>query len=98
MLSDELHLTQYTYQDKSTKILPRNWKRFRPQLRDAWELTLKLYFECQCIKHESTNWDTIFTSPTREGTTILRGHPSHARVQPFAVQREYLHFSVTLRP
>ena len=49
MLSDELHLTQYTYQDKSTKILPRNWKRFRPQLRDAWEITLKLYFSVNVL-------------------------------------------------
>ena len=24
--------------------------------------------------------DTTFTSPTEDGTTILRGHPSHARV------------------
>ena len=42
--------------------------------------------------------DTIFTSPTGDGTAILRGHPSHAKVQPLAVQREYLHFSVILRP
>ena len=35
--------------------------------------------------------DSIFTSPTGEGTTILRGHPSHAKVQPFAGQRKYLH-------
>ena len=26
--------------------------------------------------------DTIFTSATGDGTAILRGHPSHARVQP----------------
>ena len=25
--------------------------------------------------------DTIFTSPTGDGTAILRGHPSHAKVQ-----------------
>ena len=24
--------------------------------------------------------DTIFTSPTRDGTVILRGHPSHGKV------------------
>ena len=29
---------------------------------------------------------------------ILRGHRSHAKVQPLAGQREYLHFSVILRP
>ena len=42
--------------------------------------------------------DTILTSPTGDGTAILRGHPSHAKVQPPAGQREYLHFSVILRP
>ena len=36
--------------------------------------------------------DTIY------GTAILRGHPSHAKVQPPAGQRKYLHFSVILRP
>ena len=41
--------------------------------------------------------DSIFTSPTREGTAILRGHPSQARVQPFAGQRECLHFSVIFK-
>ena len=38
--------------------------------------------------------DTIFTSPTGDGTAILCGLPSHAKVQLFAGQREYLHFSV----
>ena len=36
--------------------------------------------------------DTILTSPTGDGTAILRGHPSHAKVQSFAGQRQYLHF------
>ena len=36
--------------------------------------------------------DTIFTSPTGPG------HPSQAKVQPLEVQRDYLHFSVILRP
>ena len=38
--------------------------------------------------------DTIFTSPTGDGTTILRGHPSHAKVQPL---RQYLQFSVIFK-
>ena len=42
--------------------------------------------------------DTILTSPNGDGTAILRGHPSHAKVSPLAVQRKYLHFSVILRP
>ena len=40
--------------------------------------------------------DTIFKPPTGDGTAI--GHPSHAKVSPLAVQREYVHFSVILRP
>ena len=42
--------------------------------------------------------DTIFTSLTGDGTAILRGHPSHAKVYPFAGQRKYLHFLAILRP
>ena len=42
--------------------------------------------------------DTIFTSPNGDGTAILLCHPSHAKVQPPAGQRKYLHFSVILRP
>ena len=38
--------------------------------------------------------DAISTSPTGDGTAILRGHPSHAKVQPLEVQRDSLHFSV----
>ena len=30
----------------------------------------------------------VFTSRTGDGTAILRGHPSHAKVSPLAVQRE----------
>ena len=39
-----------------------------------------------------------FTSPTEDGTAILRGHLSHAKVSSLALQREWLHFSVILRP
>ena len=42
--------------------------------------------------------DTIFTSPNGDRSAILRGHPSHAKVSPLAVQRKYLHFSVILTP
>ena len=42
---------------------------------------------------------TIFTSPTLEtGTAILSVHPSHLKVQPLAMQREYLNFAVIVRP
>ena len=38
--------------------------------------------------------DTTFTSPTGDGITIFHGHLSLL----FATQRQYLHFSVMLRP
>ena len=43
--------------------------------------------------------DTIFKSPCEDGTAILkRGHPSHAKVYPFAVHgRTFLSHSL-LRP
>ena len=42
--------------------------------------------------------DTIFTPPREDGTTILkRGHPSHAKVYRFAVQRQNLSFSVSFK-
>ena len=37
--------------------------------------------------------DTIFTSLTGDGTAILRGHPSHEKVQPLKEKWDYLHFS-----
>ena len=42
--------------------------------------------------------DTIFTFPSGDGTAILSDQPSHAKVKPFAGQKQYLHFSVILRP
>ena len=43
--------------------------------------------------------DTIFTSPTGDGTAILRGHSSHVKVKPlFAGGRQCLYFLVILRP
>ena len=36
----------------------------------------------------------FFTSPTGDGTAILRGQPSHAKVQPL---RQYLQFSVIFK-
>ena len=36
--------------------------------------------------------DTSFTFPTGDGTAILHGRLSRAKVSPLAVQRKYLHF------
>ena len=40
--------------------------------------------------------DTIFTSVSRDETAILRGEISNAKVQLFAGQRRYFHFSIIL--
>ena len=59
-----------------------------------------LYLSVKVFSTKLLIGDTIFTSPTGDGnrTTILYGHLSHGKVQPLAVQREYLHFSIILRP
>ena len=57
-----------------------------------------MYLAGKCESAKVLIGETILTSPTGDGTAILRGHPSHAKVQPLAAQREYLHFSVILRP
>ena len=57
-----------------------------------------LYLNVNVFSTKVLTGDTILTSPTGDGTVILRGHPSHAKVSPSAVQGEYLHFSVILRP
>ena len=56
-----------------------------------------LYLSVKVFNTKVVIGDTIFTSPTGDGTAILRGHPSHAKVYLFARQRKYLHFSVTVK-
>ena len=41
---------------------------------------------------------TFCSFPNGDGTAILRGHLSHAKVQPFAGWRQHLRFSVILIP
>ena len=57
-----------------------------------------LYLSVNVFSTKVLFGDSIFTPPAGEGTPILRGHPSHAKVSPLTVQREYLHFSVISRP
>ena len=52
-----------------------------------------LYFSVNVFS-KWLNEDIIFTSPTEDGTAILRGNPRHAKVG----KGTYLHFSVILRP
>ena len=59
---------------------------------------IALYLSVKVFSTKVLIKDTTFTSRNGDGTAILRGHPSRAKVQPLAVQREYLHFSVILRP
>ena len=39
----------------------------------------------------------VLIGDTTFGAIILRGHPSHAKVSPFAGQRKHPHFSIILR-
>ena len=48
------------------------------------------------FKYLSVN-ETIFTSPTRNGTAILRGHQNHAKVSRFAGIRQYQRSSVIFK-
>ena len=57
-----------------------------------------LYLSVNVFSTKVLIGDTIITSPNGDGIAILRGHPSHAKVKPLAVQREYFQFSVILRP
>ena len=61
------------------------------------EKKIALYLSVNVFSRKVLIGDTIFTSPCGDRTSILRGHPSHAKVCLYAGQR-YLHFSVILRP
>ena len=67
------------------------------RFRGEW-VKMHFYLSVNVFSAKVLIGDTIFTSPNGDGTAILRGHPSHAKVSPLAVQRKYLHFSVILRP
>ena len=51
-----------------------------------------LYLSVNAFSTKVLIRNTILTSANGDGTAILRGHPSHAKASPLAVQREYLHF------
>ena len=53
-----------------------------------------LYMGANVFSRKVLVGDTTFTSPTGDGITIFHGHLSLL----FATQRQYLHFSVMLRP
>ena len=53
-----------------------------------------LYLSVNVCSKKVLIGDTIFASPTGDGTAILRGHTSHAKVQPLAGQMQHPHFSI----
>ena len=80
-------------QQLNIKIPPRSG-----QSQDLTNKKNALYLSVNVFSMKVVTGSTIFTSPTGDGATILHGHPSHAKVQPLAVQKEYPYFSVILRP
>ena len=49
-------------------------------LSDSSKKKKQLYFSVNVLSKKVLLEDTILTSPTGDGTAILRGHPSHAKV------------------
>ena len=47
-----------------------------------WPRKKAFYLSTNVFSKKVLIRDTIFTSPTGDGTAILRGHLSHAKVQP----------------
>ena len=74
------------------------WSKFTMRLDQKKKIFFSVSLSVNAFSTKVLIGDTIFTSPTGDETAILRGHPSHAKVQPFVEQRQYLHFSVILRP
>ena len=55
---------------------------FLPKMKYLWALVKKngRHLSVNVFSTKVLIGDTIFTSPTGDGTAILRGHPSHAWV------------------
>ena len=58
--------------DTGVMNIPKNENEFRFQVRNALHLSVNVFGTKVLVG------DTIFTSPTGDGTAILRGHPSRA--------------------
>ena len=77
-----------------SSVAPSNYKKKRNKIDEfcyilaitlGREKTSKkkkkaLYLSVNVLSTKVLIGDTIFTSPTGDGTAILRGHPSHAKV------------------
>ena len=55
------------------------WQSFSVSVKTWYALAL-FYLSLNVFSTKVLIGDTIFTSPTGDGTAILRGHPSHAKV------------------
>ena len=66
------------------------------RLGERYPVTEALYLNVNVFSKKVLAGYTIFTSPTGDKAAILRVHPSYAKVQSFAGQMQYLHFSVIL--
>ena len=53
-----------------------------------------LYLSVKVFSTKVLIGDINFSLQLVLGPPFLRGHPNHVKVNPLAVQREYLHFSV----
>ena len=106
-----LRTSHFSMIRQSVKLVQHSWVCVKCEcksIRSEWSSAIMFCCLNLIIKKKSLSvnvfstkvliGDTIFTSPNGDGTAILRGHPSHAKVSPLAVQRKYLHFSVILRP
>ena len=69
----------YTLQLESSTVKKHN-KSLRLVLFMHTHKTMHFYLSVNVFSMEVLIGDTILTSPTGDGTPILRGHPSHAKV------------------
>ena len=97
----QCHLQQYalgTYLEADNKLVGHVLMEISflifTFLKAGSEKKNTLYLSVNVFSTKVLIGDTIFTSPNGDGTAILRGHSSHAKVQPPAGQR----FSVLFRP
>ena len=97
-------LTNWPKKQEKYKLSKGNRMWSMELVRSSWRTTCQIH---------SINWPkkalylsvNVFSTKvfggyyfTGDETTTLCGHPSHAKVWLFVVQRQYLHFSVFVRP
>ena len=92
--SDE-EMSEMLYKENPVRTEQNLYWRGKGEQQQIINKKNALYLSVNAFSTKVLIGDTIFyVSLNGDGTAILRGHPSHAKVQPPAGQREYLHFSV----